>query len=238
MFSGIIENTGKVIKCLSDSDTQKIFIEINKNNSKVSIGDSIAINGACLTVEEINSNVYAFTISPETLKKTLLREIEEELDIYKIRKLTRLPGFKNSETAQFTLSFLENVLVKSAESFDKGICLCHLNRNNSIAWVPCDLYFSEKEFMKFDLKLFGSNELTEFYENGHKKCLEVSRDICVIKEENISQLAGIANWIPDINNTLVKGQLERHCDNLNPVCIRIPGLTTQVFPRIKGRDSC
>ena len=81
MFSGIIENTGKVIKCLSDSDTQKIFIEINKNNSKVSIGDSIAINGACLTVEEINSNVYAFTISPETLKKTTLKNLEQNSNV-------------------------------------------------------------------------------------------------------------------------------------------------------------
>ena len=77
MFSGIIENSGKVINCLSHSDTQKIFIEINKSNSKVSIGDSIAINGACLTVEEINSNVYAFTVSPETLKKTTIKNLEQ-----------------------------------------------------------------------------------------------------------------------------------------------------------------
>ena len=72
MFNGIIEQTGKVVDCLLKNGNQKLFINIKNVTKKISIGDSIAINGTCLTVDEVNSNSYGFTMSSETLKKTAL----------------------------------------------------------------------------------------------------------------------------------------------------------------------
>ena len=79
MFNGIIEQTGKVVDCLLKNGNQKLFINIKNVTKKISIGDSIAINGTCLTVDEVNSNSYGFTMSPETLKKTIYSEDNEIL---------------------------------------------------------------------------------------------------------------------------------------------------------------
>ena len=78
MFNGIIEQTGKVVDCLSKNGAQKLFINIKKVTKKISIGDSIAINGTCLTVDEVNSNSYGFTMSPETLRKTALKQLKKD----------------------------------------------------------------------------------------------------------------------------------------------------------------
>ena len=78
MFNGIIEQTGKVVDCLLKNGDQKLFINIKNVTKKISIGDSIAINGTCLTVDEVNSNSYGFTMSPETLKKTALKQLKKD----------------------------------------------------------------------------------------------------------------------------------------------------------------
>lgn len=70
MFTGIIETIGLLseIKNLNGiswtiSDTYNII-------SDIQLGDSISVNGACLTVTEINNNLFRVNISPETLKRT------------------------------------------------------------------------------------------------------------------------------------------------------------------------
>ncbi len=77
MFSGIIENIGMVEDCLSVNGNQKILIKIDNLNNKIKDGDSISINGVCLTVEEINSNIYSFSVSPETLNLTTLNHLKK-----------------------------------------------------------------------------------------------------------------------------------------------------------------
>jgi riboflavin synthase len=65
MFTGIIETVEK-IKTLSD---KKFEIDMPKDWT-VSLGESIAINGICLTVSRIKGNLVSFDISPETISKT------------------------------------------------------------------------------------------------------------------------------------------------------------------------
>ncbi len=77
MFSGIIENIGMVEDCLSVNGNQKILIKIDNLSNKIKDGDSISINGVCLTVEEINSNIYSFSVSPETLNLTTLSHLKK-----------------------------------------------------------------------------------------------------------------------------------------------------------------
>lgn len=71
MFTGIIEEIGKV-----QSITQnKLLIECNTVLEDVKLGDSIAVNGVCLTVVEISSKSFVADISPETLKVTNLGDL-------------------------------------------------------------------------------------------------------------------------------------------------------------------
>ena len=68
MFTGIIQNTG-IVKEISKDDNL-LTLEIDGLNSK--IGDSISIDGVCLTLSGINKNEYSFQLSEETLVKTII----------------------------------------------------------------------------------------------------------------------------------------------------------------------
>tara|TARA_B100001750_G_C15234560_1_gene459810 strand:+ start:55 stop:642 length:588 start_codon:yes stop_codon:yes gene_type:complete len=182
MFSGIIENTGKVIKCLSHSDTQKIFIEINKSNSKVSIGDSIAINGACLTVEEINSNVYAFTVSPETLKKTTLKNLEQNSNVNIETPLT-LEKFINGHLTSGHIDSVGKIfkIVKTENSWnilvevEKNI-IKYLVSKGSIAMDGVSLTINGINKNILDLMIIPythQNTIIKFYKEGRLVNIEV-----------------------------------------------------------------
>ena len=70
MFTGIIENIGKITLIEEVNHNYVIKIEIANLSMNISNGDSIAINGACLTVTNIKDNIFSFDLSPETMKLT------------------------------------------------------------------------------------------------------------------------------------------------------------------------
>jgi len=67
MFTGIVQSTGKL-----KQDNNILEIEIIDNLFDIAIGDSIAVDGVCLTVKEIFKNKFTVDVSEETLKKTTL----------------------------------------------------------------------------------------------------------------------------------------------------------------------
>ena len=75
MFTGIVQHVGvvKQVRPLSDNSIQ-IDIDCKELNSTSSLGQSISIDGICLTVEKINNDVLTFTAISETMDKTKLKE--------------------------------------------------------------------------------------------------------------------------------------------------------------------
>ena len=71
MFTGIIEETGR-IQTITE---RKIVIKAKKVMENTKLGDSISVNGVCLTVTEINSDGFSADISPQTLKVTAFRNL-------------------------------------------------------------------------------------------------------------------------------------------------------------------
>ena len=69
MFTGIIQSIGKLKK-----EKNILFIDILDSTFDIEIGDSIAVDGICLTVKEILKNQFSVDVSEETLKKTTLGE--------------------------------------------------------------------------------------------------------------------------------------------------------------------
>ncbi len=67
MFTGIVKATGKLKK-----NNNQLLIEILDNYFDITIGDSIAVDGICLTAKEIFDNTFTVDISEETLEKTTL----------------------------------------------------------------------------------------------------------------------------------------------------------------------
>ena len=68
MFTGIVEEVGRVA---SRSD-YRLEINAGKTLSGVKTGDSIAVNGACLTVVDFDARSFAVDLAPETLRRTAL----------------------------------------------------------------------------------------------------------------------------------------------------------------------
>ncbi|MEO6722517.1 MAG: riboflavin synthase [Ferruginibacter sp.] len=71
MFTGIIE-TGGIITEIITSGTNKTFWISSSISDELSIDQSVAHNGVCLTIEEISSGRHRITAIEETLKKTNL----------------------------------------------------------------------------------------------------------------------------------------------------------------------
>lgn len=79
MFTGIIETLGKVSAVKNSGKSSLIDILIK--NTNYSLGDSICVNGACLTIDNIENDKYSFTISPETNHRTNLKYLSNNQEV-------------------------------------------------------------------------------------------------------------------------------------------------------------
>ena len=82
MFAGIIQAQGN-IKEIRSSNKGAVFV-LNSNSldlSDVSIGDSIAVNGVCLTVIQLDKNSFSTDISQETLNCTTFSQLKKGQNI-------------------------------------------------------------------------------------------------------------------------------------------------------------
>ena len=76
MFSGIIEKTGKISRIEKNSDGARLVVSVDSFMDGVKLGDSIALNGTCITVVSFDSSSFESDLSNETLKKTTLANLE------------------------------------------------------------------------------------------------------------------------------------------------------------------
>ena len=76
MFSGIVEVLGDVRSMASGDSGARISIEAGALVEGVKLGDSIAINGACMTVVAFGNSMFEADISPESLRMTNLGDLK------------------------------------------------------------------------------------------------------------------------------------------------------------------
>jgi riboflavin synthase len=72
MFTGIIEELGKIKKISLRSGVTFLEVSAKKTLLDTKIGDSIAVNGVCLTVVEITKDYFSFEVMSQTIKNTNL----------------------------------------------------------------------------------------------------------------------------------------------------------------------
>ena len=68
MFSGIVESVQNIEKFENGNDSLGLWISRPADFNDLKIGDSISLNGICLTLEEFTTNLMKFTLGTETLK--------------------------------------------------------------------------------------------------------------------------------------------------------------------------
>jgi len=76
MFTGIIEDKGKVTAIQKDEKSMEITIYSPKIISDAHLGDSIAVNGVCLTVTHLTQEEMTVDVMPETVKATTIHSLK------------------------------------------------------------------------------------------------------------------------------------------------------------------
>ena len=78
MFTGIVTDTGKVISKKKKGDSIVFIVQptIRGYLKDIKTGDSMSIDGACMTIEKTTSNKFQFTTIKESLSKTNLGSVE------------------------------------------------------------------------------------------------------------------------------------------------------------------
>ena len=78
MFTGLIAATGEVKEALANAGDMQLLIEASElADNGIAIGDSISVNGVCLTVIEQIGNTLRFDVSRESLVHTLIGDWEQ-----------------------------------------------------------------------------------------------------------------------------------------------------------------
>lgn len=77
MFTGIIEETGTVIKVEKGAKSSRITIQGSKIFDDLKLGDSVAVDGMCSTAAELSHNTFTADIMAESLRKTTLGNLKK-----------------------------------------------------------------------------------------------------------------------------------------------------------------
>lgn len=76
MFTGIIEELGAVANIQRTGESFVLTIDAKKILKDVHLGDSISVNGVCLTVTSFSGNKFTVDVMPETVKASSLRSLK------------------------------------------------------------------------------------------------------------------------------------------------------------------
>ncbi len=87
MFSGIVEDVGKIRQLKISSQGAVLEISSTKVLEGTKIGDSIAVNGTCLTVTSMSKDKFTVDMAPETLHRTNLGSLNMGSDVNLERSL-------------------------------------------------------------------------------------------------------------------------------------------------------
>ncbi|MCT6869587.1 riboflavin synthase [Apibacter sp.] len=175
MFTGIVEETGKIVNLEKKGENLSLSIFASFID-ELKIDQSIAHNGACLTVVDINPNFYTVTAIAETLKKTNFSELKtgdiinlercvkvsDRLDGHIVQghidQVGELKSIENQE-GSFLLTFTyngENITVEKGSITVNGISLTVVDSKEnefSVAIIPYTWENTNLKFLKVGDKI-------------------------------------------------------------------------------------
>jgi riboflavin synthase, alpha subunit len=81
MFTGIVEEIGTVKHVRSEKSVRTLEIKANRILEDMHIGDSISVNGACLTVIDFNDTAFSVQVIKGTENKTYLADLQRQAEV-------------------------------------------------------------------------------------------------------------------------------------------------------------
>ena len=88
MFTGIVEEIGFIEKLTKTKSGLRFVIEAKVIMDSMEIGDSVSVNGVCLTVSKIKQNYFYVDLVEETIKKTNLGSLKKGSNVNLERAIT------------------------------------------------------------------------------------------------------------------------------------------------------
>ncbi|HEX7376970.1 MAG TPA: riboflavin synthase [Pirellulales bacterium] len=76
MFTGLIQALGAILKVIDEPPGKRLVVRQAAELGAVRLGDSVAINGCCLTVVDVSPEDWSFEAGPETLRRTNLGDLK------------------------------------------------------------------------------------------------------------------------------------------------------------------
>lgn len=89
MFTGIVKTSGIVTDISEKKKRTYIAVKPKKKLGSVRVGDSVSVNGVCLTISKMEKSGFVFEVMPETKRKTTLAALKKN-DIVNLEPALRL----------------------------------------------------------------------------------------------------------------------------------------------------
>ncbi len=173
MFTGIIENIGKVVDIKQNNGNYHIVLSTSFLSS-LKIGDSISHDGICCTVSDITSDTYQVTAIQETIQRTNIKywKIHDKINLEQCMPVQgRLNGHivqghidqvgkciaiqKNGDSWQYTFTYInkDHVLVEKGSIAINGVSLTCFNVKENhfdVAIIPHTYYQTNFQYLKIN----------------------------------------------------------------------------------------
>lgn len=81
MFTGLVQEVGIVAKAEKQGSDLRLLLEAPGLAFKMKVGDSLAVNGCCLTAVEVKPPLVSFQAVPETIKRTILGLLQKGAEV-------------------------------------------------------------------------------------------------------------------------------------------------------------
>ena len=88
MFNGIISDVGTVSRVVRQNEGSEVIVHGEEGFKGFEAGESIAVNGVCLTVRDSTKDTFTVDLSTETLSRTCFKNIEDRANVNLERSLT------------------------------------------------------------------------------------------------------------------------------------------------------
>ena len=88
MFSGIVEAVGTISEFVREKESAAMVVKTDNSFRNLENGESIAVNGVCLTVVEFNDSIFRMELGTETLNKTSFKNVRSGDRVNLERSLT------------------------------------------------------------------------------------------------------------------------------------------------------
>src|SRR5438270_3404497 len=77
MFTGIVEEVGRIARIKQTGENRRITIEAENTPRQLKTGDSVSVSGVCLTALDIKPNSFCADLAPETWERTSFSRIKK-----------------------------------------------------------------------------------------------------------------------------------------------------------------